>query len=401
MKKLLFALLTITASLTAAPKAVIFDWGNVLAFDDRSIVVEFMCKSFQLSESEFEKANLEKRKAVAAGKSDVEFWQVFAQQKGFTLPDNWAESYQSTIKASVGADPEMFALIDELKAENIRVGLLSNIEKRYIKLIRDFGFYDPFDPCLLSGEIGVEKPDAKAYESLLNATKLLASDIVFIDDKKENIDAAKKMGIDGIIFTSPSQIRQELKERGLMKSQPKVIIIHGNSGSKPTDNWIPYVKQELEKAGITVLAPEFPDNDLARASIWLPYLHMLKADENTILVGHSSGAIASMRFAEKNKVLGTILIGSYYTDLGFEKKKLSGYFDEPWDWEAIKNHQLWVIQFASTDDPWIPIQEPRYVRDHLGSEYHEFNNQGHFGGDYNKQTFPELVEAIKHKLGVK
>lgn len=400
MKKLLLALLTITASLTAAPKAVIFDWGDVLAFDDRSIAVEFLCQSLQLSQPEFEKINMEKRKAMAEGKSDIEFWQAYAQQKDIALPDSWAESYHLAIKASIGADPEMFALIDELKAEKIRVGLLSNIDKRYIKYIRDYGFYEPFDPCLLSGEMDIKKPDPKAYEFLLNAIALAAGDIVFIDDKEENIVAAKKMGIDGIVFTSPSQIRQELKARGLMQPKQKVIIIHGNSGSKPTDNWIPNVKEELEKAGITVLAPEFPDNDLARASIWIPYLHMLKADENTILVGHSSGAIASMRFAEKNQVLGTILIGSYYTTLGYEKEKLSGYFDDPWDWNAIKNNQQWIIQFASTDDPWIPIQEPRYVRDKLSSEYHEFNDQGHFGGDYNKQTFPELVEAIKAKLGL-
>lgn len=181
-------------------------------------------------------------------------------------------------------------------------------------------------------------------------------------------------------------------------SSLKVILIHGNSGSKPTDNWIPYVKAELEKAGIPVIAPEFPDNDLARACYWIPFLHELHADENTILIGHSSGALASMRFAEKNKILGSVLIGSYFTDLGYEKEKLSGYFDAPWDWEAIKGNQQWIIQFASTDDPWIPIQEPQFVRDRLGTEYYEFNDQGHFGGDYHKPTFPEVVSAIKNKL---
>ena len=180
----------------------------------------------------------------------------------------------------------------------------------------------------------------------------------------------------------------------------KVILIHGNSGSKPTDNWFPYVKAELEKAGIAVVAPEFPDNDLARASYWIPFLESLHPDENTILVGHSSGAILAMRYAEKNKILGSVLIGSYYTDLGFEKEKQSGYFDAPWDWEAIRNNQQWIIQFAATNDPWIPIGEPRFVRDNLETEYHEFSDQGHFGGDYYKPTFPELVEAIKSKLVV-
>jgi hypothetical protein len=47
---------------------------------------------------------------------------------------------------------------------------------------------------------------------------------------------------------------------------PKVILIHGNGGGKPTDNWLPYVKLELEKWGIEAIAPQFPDADLARAS---------------------------------------------------------------------------------------------------------------------------------------
>lgn len=179
----------------------------------------------------------------------------------------------------------------------------------------------------------------------------------------------------------------------------KVILIHGNGGSKPTDNWFPYLKMELEKIGVEVIAPQFPDPDLARASYWIPFLIKdLKADENTILVGHSSGALAAIRFAEKHKLLGSILVAAYYTDLGFEKEKLSGYFDSPWDWQAIKKHQKWIIQFASTDDPWIPIREPRFIRDHLHTEYHEYHTQGHFGGDYYKITFPEVVVEIEKKL---
>lgn len=179
----------------------------------------------------------------------------------------------------------------------------------------------------------------------------------------------------------------------------KVIFLHGNGNCTPEDNWFPYVKKELEKDGIKVIAKQFPDSKLARASQWLPFLkNELSADENSILVGHSSGAAAALRFAEENKVLGTVLIGTYHTDLGMDSEKLSDYFDKPWNWEAIKDNQSWSIIFASTDDPWIPIDEPRFMRDKLDSEYHEFNDQGHFGGDYYKETFPELVTALKQKL---
>ena len=88
----------------------------------------------------------------------------------------------------------------------------------------------------------------------------------------------------------------------------KVIFIPGNGGGSPKDNWFLSVRTELEAFGIDVIAEEFPDNDLARASYWLPFLRNdLNADETTILVGHSSGAIAAMRFAETYKILGSLL----------------------------------------------------------------------------------------------
>lgn len=213
MKKTIFTLLATSASLFGAPQAVVFDWGNVLANDDRSVVVRFMCDALRFSEEEFEKANLEKRNAVKTGKSEIDFWIEHAKSRGISLPANWGESYTATLKASVGADPAMYAIVEELKVKKVQVGILSNINDRYVKLIRDFGFYDPFTPCLLSCEIGLEKPDPKAYQALLQALSLPAAEVVFIDDKIENVEAAKKLGIDALLFESASQIREELAKR--------------------------------------------------------------------------------------------------------------------------------------------------------------------------------------------
>ena len=216
MKKLLCSFF-VAGTLVAAPQAVVFDWGNVIGFNDRSLVVNFMCDSFHFSESEFESANLEKRKAMKAGKSDVGFWLEFAKRKEIQLSNDWAQRYTEILKESVGADPGMYVLIDELKDSGICIGMLSNIDDRNTKLIRDFGFYKPFEPCLLSCEMGLEKPDPKAYELLLKTIKLPAEEIVFIDDKAENVEAAKKMGIDAIQFKSLDQLRKELSQRELLQ----------------------------------------------------------------------------------------------------------------------------------------------------------------------------------------
>lgn len=181
----------------------------------------------------------------------------------------------------------------------------------------------------------------------------------------------------------------------------KVIFVPGNSGCTTKDNWFPSIQKELEAEGLKVIAAEFPDSDLARESFWLPFLlNEIKVDENSILVGHSSGAIAAMRLAEKQKILGSVLVGTYHTDLGIEKEKQSGYFDRSWDWTNMKQNQNWTIIFASQDDPWIPIEQPRYIQQHLECEYHEYKNQGHFGGDYYKETFPELTLAILRNLSI-
>ncbi len=175
----------------------------------------------------------------------------------------------------------------------------------------------------------------------------------------------------------------------------KVIFIPGNGRANTKENWFPYVQLELEKLGVKVIAEQFPDPDIARAKYWLPFLEQLGADEHTILIGHSSGALAAMGYAEQHKILGSVLVGVAHTDGGDLKEKASGYFDTPWDWEAIKKNQQWIIEFHSIDDPFISVVEARFVHEKLDSEYHEFTDRGHF---FPADTFPELVEAVKIKL---
>jgi uncharacterized protein len=180
-------------------------------------------------------------------------------------------------------------------------------------------------------------------------------------------------------------------------SNPNVVFIHGNGGSTVEDIWFPEAKSELEAIGVEVVAQTMPDNMLARSFMWLPFIEdALGADEDSVIVGHSSGAVAAMRYAETHRIFGSILVGAMHTDLGIRSERMSGYYDETWDWQAIKANQNWIVQFASTDDPFIPIEEPRYVHEMLGTEYHEHNNKGH----YTDYSFPELVLAIKDRLAV-
>jgi uncharacterized protein len=171
----------------------------------------------------------------------------------------------------------------------------------------------------------------------------------------------------------------------------KAILIHGNGGGNSNDVWLPYVERELSALGLEVTNRSFPDAVKARSSYWLPFITELGADERTILIGHSSGAVAALRYAEEHHILGSVLVGACYTDLGEPSERVSGYYNKPWDWQAIRDHQEWIIQYASPDDPYIPISQARFIQKQLGTQYFELPKRGHF----EDPTFPELVKAVR------
>ena len=175
----------------------------------------------------------------------------------------------------------------------------------------------------------------------------------------------------------------------------KAILIHGNGGCTAGDLWLPWLENELAALGLDVINQTFPDNVRARAKYWLPHLEALGADEHTILIGHSSGAVAAMRYAETHRLLGSILVGVCHTDLGDSFEAASGYYEAEWRWQHIRNNQQWIAIYGSADDPLIPIAEPRFVASQLRCSYFEFADRGHF---IDTRQFPEIVGLVRRKL---
>lgn len=157
------------------------------------------------------------------------------------------------------------------------------------------------------------------------------------------------------------------------------------------------MERDLHALGLEVINRTFPDNVRARASIWLPFLEELGAGADTILIGHSSGAVAALRYAETHRVLGSVLVGVCHTDLGDAGERASGYYRAPWRWDDIRRNQDWTGIFQSTDDPCIPVSEARYVAAQLRCPYFESADRGHFT---ERAPFPELVAFVRRKLAL-
>lgn len=173
----------------------------------------------------------------------------------------------------------------------------------------------------------------------------------------------------------------------------RIIFIHGNDTNHWSGKWCGWLKNEIDKLGVESFFETFPDSIMARSEYWLPFLRdHVKAGEGDVLVGWSSGAVASMRYAEQNKILGSVLISPSYTDLGDDLEKASGYFVKPWNWEAIKNNQKKITLVYADDDLYIPQEQFEFISSKTNSEVLKIHNAGHF---LRQDTFPELLEAIK------
>ena len=85
-----------------------------------------------------------------------------------------------------------------------------SISLRTSTLCRKKGWHDFFKKIFVSFELGFLKPDLRAYSFVAEKLGVKPSDIVFVDDKEENVDAAKKAGMAGIVFKDAVQLKKEL-----------------------------------------------------------------------------------------------------------------------------------------------------------------------------------------------
>ena len=92
------------------------------------------------------------------------------------------------------------ALIADLKRAGYRLFVLSNMSREFIDYLRKQEVYANFEGDVVSCEVGVVKPMPQIYDMLLEKFSLNAAETIFIDDRRENIEAAEAKGITAFHF---------------------------------------------------------------------------------------------------------------------------------------------------------------------------------------------------------
>jgi FMN phosphatase YigB (HAD superfamily) len=115
---------------------------------------------------------------------------------------------------SLCEDRSMTAFISEIKASNpnLLVYAMSNISKEDYDFLRTIkADWSLFDRVFASGYEGMRKPDVQFFKLVLHKISAQPEEVILVDDKLENVQSARSLGIHGIQFTDPAQARNQIQ----------------------------------------------------------------------------------------------------------------------------------------------------------------------------------------------
>ncbi len=195
-------------------KAVLFDFGGVLSEAGRRgsirrVFGEVYGLDLNVMDSILKIDDITQKMWRGHISNDAFFAEI--SQRYPNLPAVTIEQFRSHMDA-LSRSRLVYQLADELRTAGIKTGILSNVFGPGVEALRSSGFYDGFDPVLLSCEVGYAKPDKQFYQMAITQLGVKPDEIIFIDDQLVCLEPAKAMGMHVILAKTPKQIVRDTKE---------------------------------------------------------------------------------------------------------------------------------------------------------------------------------------------
>jgi putative hydrolase of the HAD superfamily len=204
-------------------RAVVFDYGMVLSEAPNPEAREQLRQISGLSEAELDRHYWVDRHAYDRGDfTGLEFWQRLVANAGLTLQYDQIDSLNAwDARMWTSINPAMLAWHQQLKAQGLKTAILSNMGDTVMEsILEKFTWIEDFDVLIWSYQHRLAKPEAAIYKLLLDRLCTAPEETLFLDDKLENIEAAHKLGIRGLQFSTVTQLRKDLIASGFSSQLP-------------------------------------------------------------------------------------------------------------------------------------------------------------------------------------
>jgi HAD superfamily hydrolase (TIGR01509 family) len=190
---------------------ILFDLGNVLVRIDYAAFLGTLGFDHQMSEAELYQLLEDDARAFEMGKASAEEFFADVNTKlgtSYTF-DQFRKAWVAIIAGVIPGSSELLKRL----AGTYRLMMLSNTNELHFQhTIGMLPALKRFEKFFLSYQIRTLKPDREIYEYVLRHVDVPAGRIVFIDDLEKNVQAAKSVGMSGIVFRGVKPLISELRQ---------------------------------------------------------------------------------------------------------------------------------------------------------------------------------------------
>ena len=196
-----------------ADRVIVFDYGEVISVSqsaaDRAALVELSGLETGLFWELYDRYRDDLDQGVTLPR---EYWNLIARDAGVEWsPAQLQQLWAADIRSWISVEPGTVQLLAELHAGGTRVALLSNAGFDFSDPFRYSPMADFFEAIFVSAELGLIKPDPEIYRVTARELGIALEQMVFIDNKKINVDAATALGVTGHVFTTVAELRAFLE----------------------------------------------------------------------------------------------------------------------------------------------------------------------------------------------
>ncbi len=200
-------------SISIPGTVVVFDYGEVISVTpseaDRTALTEIAGGDAD----QFWPAYWRHRNALDQGTLTIQqYWRGIERELGESWEDvTFHRLWLADFRSWLTIDHDTLQVLLDLKAGGTRLALLSNAGRDFGSYFRHGTLGDLFEQVFVSGELGTVKPSAEIFEHVMAELGVTPEQTVFIDNKAENVEGAKALGIAGHLYTSAADLRAYLE----------------------------------------------------------------------------------------------------------------------------------------------------------------------------------------------
>lgn len=176
------------------------------------------------------------------------------------------------------------------------------------------------------------------------------------------------------------------------------LILHGTEGHNK-ENWFPWLEEQLKANGYVVWTPNLPQSNKPNIERYKEFVFpRWNFDEDSIIVGHSSGAVAALAFLQElpkeMKIHAVYSVAGFLGNLDWDA--LDDIASYPFRWTRLKRKVQKIVLFHSDDDPYVPLDHGKKLQALLNAELVIMPGQKHFSVSTEARytAFPELLRKI-------